>query len=148
MTKASDIAQQAAEAVGGDRERTHGDKSVNFETTAMLWNTYIDAKKYAKAKTQSGDNFASDLDQTDVAMLNILQKMSRVISGAYNPDDFVDIVGYGACAGEVAAKRYNETFAYQFAADKHAEQDEFEDEPKPIDPAEQIKSSVSQSPRP
>lgn len=91
---AQQFVAQAAEYVGGDRARTHGDKGKNFRTTAILWQAYEDAKREAGA---------GDLERPmDFALKMVLAKMSRILSGEYNQDDFVDMAGYAGCAGEVA----------------------------------------------
>jgi hypothetical protein len=98
MKTAHDFVLQAAEYVGGDRARTHGDKGRNFHTTAILWNAYLAARRM----TGKPD----DLDGVDFAQMMVLAKMSRVLTGEYNPDDFVDQAGYSGCAGEVATQMH------------------------------------------
>lgn len=105
LETAQDFAARAAELVGGDRARTHGSKGLNFRTTACLWNAYLTAK----AMTLTDGWTAEEVRITgqDFAIMMILAKMSRVLSGAYNADDFVDMAGYAACAGEVARQLEN-----------------------------------------
>lgn len=90
--KAHEIATEAARLVSGDRQRTHGDKAVNFTNIARLWTAYLDNR---------ADPCAA-LSPLDVAHLMVLLKVARTQLGAVNPDDWTDMAGYAACAGEVA----------------------------------------------
>ena len=40
----------------------------------------------------------------DVAMMMVLLKVGRLMTGDYLADNYVDICGYVACAGEIARK--------------------------------------------
>jgi hypothetical protein len=84
--KASEICAIAGGLVDGDRERTHGKKVDSFSYIAELWTAYLGVK----------------VDPEEVPILLILQKIGRIKYGELNLDDFVDIAGYAACAGEVA----------------------------------------------
>jgi hypothetical protein len=92
--RATDIATKAAELVGGDRDRQHGNKLDNFKRIAAVWNGILAA---------AGITTSRPLDAHDVA--NILEgmKIARRYSGTFNEDDYVDGAGYSACAGEIYA---------------------------------------------
>lgn len=90
--KASDIAKKASELVAGDRQKTHGDKTRNFLNIARLWNAYM----------LSRPNPWAELTPTDIGHLMVLLKVARTQLGAFNLDDYVDMAGYAACAGEIA----------------------------------------------
>lgn len=90
--KATDICRQAAALVDGDRNKTHGDKAVNFKNIATMWTAYLSIRRDPKAP----------LTGQDVGYMNSLQKMARTQTGQYNPDDDIDGTGYFACAGELA----------------------------------------------
>ena len=92
-TSAKQILQQAAELVGGDRERTHGTKLRNFTNIAKLWQTFLEIRRDPRLP----------LNAEDIAAMNVLQKLARTQTGEYNPDDWADICGYGGCGGEVAS---------------------------------------------
>jgi hypothetical protein len=92
--KASDIAQKAADLVSGDRAQTHGDMAENFERIGDLWSAYL------------GKRLDSGLSAVDVGNMMALLKIARTLSGQVNADDFIDGVGYIACAGEIALKTY------------------------------------------
>ncbi len=91
---ASEIASKAASLVGGDREKTHGDKRVNFDNIATLWNAWF----------RMNDGLAGQLTGADVAKLMALLKLARMESGTQNDDDAVDACGYAAIAGELARR--------------------------------------------
>lgn len=84
--KCVEIATKAAELIGGDRARQHGDKRTNHENIAVLWGGYLGV----------------ELTAHDVALMMALLKIARTKTGSHNPDDYVDGVGYLAIAGELA----------------------------------------------
>ncbi len=90
--KAREIAGMAAELVGGDRDRQHGQKRDNFERIATLWQAYLTIRRDA----------AEPLGPVDVGHMMVLMKLARTQSGAVNADDYIDAAGYAACAGEIA----------------------------------------------
>lgn len=98
--EAVEILNTAANLVGGDRAKTHGDKVGNHTKIARLWNAYIENKLGDKEDTPM---FGADLDATDVAQMMILLKIARTQSGGtHNPDNYVDAAGYAGVAGECA----------------------------------------------
>jgi hypothetical protein len=93
---APDIANKAAELIGGDRAEAHGDKHATFARIAAYWTAYI----------QNRPDPAAPISAMDVGFMMADLKKARAQGGAMNADDFVDFVGYGACAGEIALKQY------------------------------------------
>lgn len=89
---APEIAQKAAELVGGDRAESHGDMHAHFAHVAALWSAYLKLEQ--------------PLNATDVPHMMALLKIARTKSGNINVDDWIDGAGYMACAGEVATKEY------------------------------------------
>ena len=91
-----DICQEAAKLIDGPRQATHGNKLENHRNIASLWNAYL------------GHRLAPQLSPKDVALMMALLKIARTKLGQHNPDNFVDLVGYGAIAGELADKEQME----------------------------------------
>jgi hypothetical protein len=89
---APDIANKAAELVGGDRAESHGDMHQHFAHVAALWSAYLKLEQ--------------PLSVADVPHMMALLKIARTKSGSVNVDDWIDGAGYMACAGEVATKEY------------------------------------------
>ena len=87
--RAVDIIEHAAQLVGGDRQRQHGDKCENMQNIADLWNAYL------------GAQLSSPITAEQVAWLNALQKIARTKSGTKNIDSAVDCCGYAGIAGEL-----------------------------------------------
>lgn len=77
--------EAAGKAVLTDREDTYGKPEDNFEQIAALWAEYLGTEVCSK----------------DVAHMMILLKIGRTCTGKYNPDNYVDIAGYAACAAEI-----------------------------------------------
>lgn len=90
--RAHEIASKAADLVGGDRQAQHGTKEENFTNIVTLWNAYLAIRK----------DPAAPLTATDHAHMMVLLKVARTQAGGFNPDDWLDMTGYAACAGEVA----------------------------------------------
>lgn len=90
--RASDVASKAAGLVGGDREAQHGSKERNFANIAALWNGYLAVRR----------DPAVPLTPLDVGHMMVMLKVARTQLGSNNPDDWVDMCGYAACAGEIA----------------------------------------------
>lgn len=90
---AHDTLSKAAELVGGDRARQHGDKLENMTKIATLWNAWLLIRR----------NPASELTAFDVAQMMALMKKARTQSGSYNPDDLIDDAGYTGVAAEIAS---------------------------------------------
>lgn len=95
--QAVEICSKAAELVGGDRAKTHGDKKFNHDAIARLWNAYL-ANKW---KASRG---SIEVSAADVALMMALLKIARTQSGGTHHDDnYVDLAGYAGVAGEIAA---------------------------------------------
>lgn len=87
----------AAEAcVCGQREQDYGSPEDNFRTIAELWRQYIQARCV-------GPGVLVDLVPDDVAAMMVLLKVGRIAGGSFSQDNWVDIAGYAACGGEIAA---------------------------------------------
>lgn len=96
MISRTDILKKADECVTGSRAQDYGEVENNFATIAALWEPYL------RAKCLEGE-YNLCIAPEDVAMLLALMKIARITSGRYHEDNFVDIAGYAACAGEIAA---------------------------------------------
>lgn len=88
MTR-SEILQKAEQCVCGQREQDYGSPENNFQAIADLWSAYKSV----------------DFTATDVAMMMALLKIARIKSGTATEDSFVDLAGYAACGGEIAANQ-------------------------------------------
>jgi len=91
MTK-EEILSKARDLVAIDRNITHGDAYMNHADIAEYWNLFLDDKLKPMANITAGD----------VAIMMILLKISRNNKGnKFNIDNFVDMAGYAAIAGEI-----------------------------------------------
>ena len=91
MTRA-EVLKRAEELVCKERAADYGELENNFDLIARLWNAYITANKIP-------------LKAVDVAVLMILLKVARQISGNGKLDNWIDIAGYAACGGELELER-------------------------------------------
>lgn len=89
--KAEEIAAKAAELVGGNRARQHGDKRENFTKIATMWNAWMAIRRSPSPL----------LTARDTGALMVLLKLARMETGAHNIDDAQDLVGYAAIMGQI-----------------------------------------------
>ena len=88
MTR-TEILSKAEKCVCGQREEDYGSPENNFSLIARLWREYLDTDMPITAH--------------DVAIMMALLKVARIASGQTKEDNYVDLAGYAACAGEIAA---------------------------------------------
>lgn len=90
------ILDTAKSHVTKDRAATHGDAEKSFETIAGYWNQYFDSR--------CCDGNVSKLTAYDVSMMMCLFKVARTHNNTSHADNFIDLAGYAACAGEIGCK--------------------------------------------
>lgn len=78
---------QAKEAVTKDRQATYGKPEDSFQTIANYWSVHLNMPVSA----------------TDVSIMLGLLKMARLKANPHHMDNWVDLAGYAACGGEIAA---------------------------------------------
>ena len=89
MTR-KEILDKALSIVTTDRENQYGPPENNFALIARLWREYLDID--------------TDITAHDVAIMMALLKIARIASGRPNADNYVDLAGYAACAGEISLR--------------------------------------------
>ena len=95
--KRAEILEAARVCVCGEREQDYGTPENNFETIGLLWGVYL------RAAHPEINLAINGITPKDVATMMALLKVARIATGS-NPDSFVDLAGYAACAGEIATK--------------------------------------------
>ena len=93
-TTAKQILETAAGYVAGPRQESHGDKDLCFRCMDLADQLLMGFEQITRKRPAPG---------VTAALRMILYKMARVYAGGHNKDDYVDMAGYAACAGEVAA---------------------------------------------
>lgn len=93
----AEILEAARKCVAGDRDEEYGEPEDSFDLIAQLWEPYI----RAACVSPSAD---VEIRPQDVAILMGLLKIARAAVND-KTDNFVDLAGYAACAGEAAQKR-------------------------------------------
>lgn len=79
---------EACDTVCKDRNEQYGEPEDNFQMIADFWTTYLKIPITAE----------------DVAVMMVLFKVARAKQGK-SEDNFVDMIGYAACGGEIYSKR-------------------------------------------
>ena len=92
MTR-SEILKSAERCVCTDRNQQYGEPEDNFRTISMLWSVYLCARGMEKP-----------LSAADVGAMMALFKLGRIATGGYKADNFIDLAGYAACAGEISTE--------------------------------------------
>ena len=87
-TTRKSILAEAEKCVCTSRQEEYGSIENNFSLIARLWREYLDT-----------DN---PITAHDVAMMMALLKIARIATGKPKTDNYIDLAGYAACAGEIA----------------------------------------------
>jgi len=95
--KRPEILEAARVCVCGEREQDYGSPEDSFTTIGLLWGVYL------RAAHPEINLAINGITPKDVATMMALLKVARIANGN-NPDNFVDLAGYAACAGEIAEK--------------------------------------------
>jgi len=84
--RADQFCKTAGDLISGKRSDQHGpDLKLAFQRTADLWSAYLGKR----------------IEARDVPMMMVLLKVTRSTEGEYNADDYIDICGYAALAGQI-----------------------------------------------
>lgn len=92
MTRA-EILKAAERCVCTDRNQQYGEPEDNFRTISMLWSVYLCAR-----------GMDQPLGAADVGAMMALFKLGRIATGGDKADNFIDLAGYTACAGEISTE--------------------------------------------
>ena len=86
------ILDAAEKCVCQDRQDTHGRPEDSFGAIAGLWTAYLGT--------------GQEIDPVDVANMMVLLKIARAKGNPKHRDNWIDVAGYAACAGEIAVDVY------------------------------------------
>jgi hypothetical protein len=86
MVTREDVLRTAGDLITGDRQATYGSAKDSHARIADMWSAYLGV----------------DVTEVDVAAMMVLLKVSRSRSSDLL-DNWVDVCGYGAIAGELGA---------------------------------------------
>lgn len=90
----NEILENACQIITSDRNLEYGEPEDNFEVIASYWQTYL-IHKYGIGLVTS----------EDVANMMCLFKLGRITTGNGKVDNYVDLAGYAACAGEIGSRK-------------------------------------------
>ena len=94
LAPSGSILAEALDITQGARNATHGPKERSFNAIAHLWDAYLFARK---------DGYSAGITGIDVSNMMILLKLGRSVQGQPVRDHYVDMAGYAALSGELAA---------------------------------------------
>jgi len=93
MTR-EELLEESKKCVLKDRQNTYGPPEDSFKVIAAYWSVYLSQALQAEVK----------LESLDVAMMMGLLKTARIHNAPKHVDNFVDLIGYAACGGEIAMR--------------------------------------------
>ena len=88
---------EAKKCVCTDREGQYGDPEDNFGVIAEFWDSYLKS-------VLNLHEYDSLVDGVDVAVMMALLKIARISTGEPKADNWIDLIGYAACGGEIQLK--------------------------------------------
>ena len=94
MNTREKVLKEALNCVNGEREKQYGNPEDNFRRIADLWSVYL-------TSLFEDEKIVVDIDPIDVAKMMILFKIARSNGDKDKLDNYVDMIGYGACAAEI-----------------------------------------------
>ncbi len=94
MNTREKVLKEALNCVNGEREKQYGNPEDNFRRIADLWSVYL-------TSLFEDEKVVVDIDPIDVAKMMILFKIARSNGDKDKLDNYVDMIGYGACAAEI-----------------------------------------------
>ena len=92
-----EILQAAERCVCGDRDDQYGSPENSFDLIAKLWEPIIRARCVSAGADVT-------VDAVTVALLMAELKIARASTNTGHMDSWVDLAGYAACGGEIAAR--------------------------------------------
>lgn len=92
MTR-KEILDTASKQILGERSQDYGTPENNFNLIADFWKTYL----YGKY------GVSLEINGVDVANMMSLLKIARMTKNEKYADNYVDLAGYAACAGELGS---------------------------------------------
>lgn len=104
MTRA-EILKAAERCVCTDRNQQYGEPEDNFRIIAALWNVYL-----------FGRGAKAQLNPADIGAMMALFKLGRIATGGDKADNFIDLAGYAACAGEISTESGRASKDVKFSA--------------------------------
>lgn len=87
----TDLLHEAADLVDGVRNAEYGEPTQDFTRTAAMWSAFLD----------------TPVKSSDVAVMMILLKCSRIAWSPDKRDHWLDISGYAACGWDCANEESN-----------------------------------------
>lgn len=88
MTR-SEYLEKSKQTICNDRQDQYGEPEDSFGVIGTLWKSY------------KGVDFSAH----DVAIMMALLKIARIATGQPKPDNYIDLAGYAACAGEISDRK-------------------------------------------
>ena len=93
----TEILEEAATLINGQRDNSYGDPVDNFATTAALWEAYL-----SRAVESRDSKFT--ITTYDVAVMMALVKVARIAKSPEKRDHWTDLAGYTGCGWDCVTR--------------------------------------------
>lgn len=94
MNTRQKVLEDALKCVNGEREKQYGNPEDNFKRIAKRWSLYL-------TELYEDEGVVIELDPIDVARMMIEFKLARANGPKDKLDNYIDMIGYSACAAEI-----------------------------------------------
>lgn len=94
MNTRQKVLEDALKCVNGEREKQYGNPEDNFRRIAKRWSLYL-------TELYEDEGVVIELDPIDVARMMIEFKLARANGPKDKLDNYIDMIGYSACAAEI-----------------------------------------------
>lgn len=97
MNTRQKVLEDALKCVNGEREKQYGNPEDNFKRIADRWSLYL-------TDLYKDEGVVIELEPIDVARMMIDFKLARANGPKDKLDNYIDMIGYAACAAEIFEK--------------------------------------------
>lgn len=96
----TEILEEAASLINGQRNNDYGDPLDDFSTTAAFWQTYL-------SRRTTANKGVFEITPHDVAVMMGLLKIARISWSPEKRDHWTDLAGYTGCGWDCVVREGN-----------------------------------------
>lgn len=105
VEKDGNILRIAEGLIYSERNKIYGHPTENFNDIASLWNVYFNAIKRRPDIASGMEMKCFQINNIDVAYMNILTKVARGATNQQYDDGPIDIAGYAGCIERITKNK-------------------------------------------
>lgn len=104
---AHEMLEHTISLVGGQRAKDYGDKTLNHERIARLWDMWLEETRASNGSPELVPD--GKISAYDVAMMMLMVKIARLMHSPGHADSHVDIAGYASILEEISCRSQSKT---------------------------------------